>query len=291
MSRRSARNATCPICKAVARPYCRKEMALYYHCGSCDTIFQDPMPTAESMAAYVDQEYSAGRYKDYVEARDLKLLTFRERAKQIVAKSGRGRLLDVGCACGFFVEAALEAGFDAHGLEISPVAIEAAPEVVRPRLVQGDVNHLVGRAETPFDVVTAFDIIEHTFDPIAFLESLTPLLRPGGLLVLTTPDTRHFLRYAMGKWWPMLQPMQHTILFSPLSASAALRKVGFTSIEIVPARKVLTADYLSKQVSLHEPVVGRAYGMASRVVPSAILERPVGVNIGEIMVFATWSGA
>src|SRR5262245_4303355 len=113
MSLRPARVTACPICAARARFYCRKETARYFRCSACGTIFQHPMPTAAAMAAYVNQEYADGAYGAYVRARDLKLLTFRRRSRQIAAHRAGGRLLDVGCACGYFVEAAVEAGFDA----------------------------------------------------------------------------------------------------------------------------------------------------------------------------------
>lgn len=284
------RSAVCPICASTARFHCRKESARYYRCAPCGTIFQYPMPTAEAMAQYVDREYASGPYKEYVRARDLKLLTFRKRARQIVARQPVGRLLDVGCACGYFVEAAVEVGLDASGLELSPVAIASSQDYVRPRLMQGDVNHLVRQKLDRFDVVTAFDIVEHVFEPLQFLESLTPLLRPGGLLVLSTPDTGHLLRALMGREWPMLQPMQHTVLFSGKSLTMALERVGFRDVELVPARKVLTADYLAGQVGALSPAMKSVYEIGARIVPSSIRQLPVGVNIGELMAFARWPG-
>src|SRR5258708_32368157 len=85
---------------------------------------------------------------------------------------------------------------------------------VRGRIVNGDVNVLLSQSERRYDVVTAFDILEHTYAPVRFMQEIKQILAPGGLLVLTTPDTGHFLRFLMGKRWPMLQPMQHTVLFS-----------------------------------------------------------------------------
>src|SRR5438876_9363 len=80
----------------------------------------------------------------------------------------------------------------------------------RPRILEGNVDELDLTTLGAFDVVTAFDIVEHSLEPLKFLARLHDLLRVGGWLALTTPDAGHGLRYVMGKRWPMLQPLQHT---------------------------------------------------------------------------------
>jgi len=84
--------------------------------------------------------------------------------------------------------------------------------------------------------------------------------------------------------------MQHTVLFSRRSLTMALERVGFRDVELVPARKVLTADYLAGQVGSLSPALGRAYQLGARVIPPAIRTLPVGINIGELMAFARWAG-
>lgn len=280
------RSTFCPICEALAASYCRKGRAHYFRCAVCGTIFQHPMPSIEDMLAYVNEGYADGAYDAYVRARDLKLLTFRQRAGQIRRFAGGGRLLDVGASCGYFVEAALESGFDASGIELSPVAVAAAPSPVRGRLIVGDVNRLRSDGVEPYDVVTAFDIIEHTLDPLQFLRDLKSVGRDGSLLVITTPDTDHFLRPAMGRTWPMLQPSQHTVLFSRRSLHDALTQAGYADIRLMPARKTLTTDYLARQISEHNPSLARAYAALSPVIPQRLRTTPISVNIGETMAFA-----
>jgi 2-polyprenyl-3-methyl-5-hydroxy-6-metoxy-1,4-benzoquinol methylase len=282
----TSRDVPCPICKVPGTVYKQVGPATYYRCGACETLFQHPMPTLEAMRDYVEREYSSGVYSDYVSAAALKSLTFSARAARILRRTGPGRLLDVGASCGYFVDEALKAGFDAYGLELSSEAVASAPEPLRARLTIGDVNTLERRGESAYDVVTAFDIIEHTFNPVAFLESLRRVARPGSTIAITTPDTGHFLRYVLGARWPMLQPMQHTVLFSSRSLSMALAQAGFTDITVEPAYKTLTADYLAGQVAMYLPAAVRLYRSASGVVPAAIRERPVSINIGELLAFA-----
>jgi 2-polyprenyl-3-methyl-5-hydroxy-6-metoxy-1,4-benzoquinol methylase len=241
------------------------------------------------MITYADEEYSSGLYKKYIEAKNLKYDTFRSRLPKIQAalpNGGKnGKLLDVGCSCGYFIDVALETGFDAYGIEFSSVAIGMASPAARPRIIQGNVNTL-DSAHTAFDVITAFDIIEHTDNPLDFLQNLKSILKPTGIMVLTTPDTGHFLRPLMGSRWPMLQPLQHTFLFSKASLSRALQLAGFIDIEITTAHKVLTLDYLIKQLKIHNPLIYRSYGLISPLIPKIFREKAMHVNIGEIFAIA-----
>src|SRR5262249_12208212 len=149
-----------------------KDNAIYLRDPESGIIFLAEKPQVSDMAAFVDAEYEAGVYRDYVDARPLKLATTRRR-RPVRHRHARGpRPLDVGCAAGFFIEAALDAGFDAVGIELSSTAIELAQPAVRPRITCGDVNVLLAADPRQFDVVTAFDIIEHTQDPAAFLDDI-----------------------------------------------------------------------------------------------------------------------
>jgi SAM-dependent methyltransferase len=275
----------CPICGVAARIAQRVPPATYYGCPVCETLFQHPMPTIQQMHAYVEKEYASGVYTDYVAAANLKALTFGTRARRIAARA-RGRLLDVGASAGFFVEQALIAGFDAHGVELSTEAVSSASPRVRDRLTVGDVNVLSLENTAPFDVVTAFDLIEHVFDPVAFLQEIRRVARPGALLVITTPDVGHILRYVLRARWPMFQPMQHTVLFSRRGLRLALTRAGYGDVEIGPATKTLTTDYLAGQVDMYLPLAVKAYRAVSKALPEKLRTAPVNLNIGELMAFA-----
>jgi SAM-dependent methyltransferase len=283
------RSVRCLICSVPAIPAQAVPPATYYGCPVCETLFQHPMPTIDQMRAYVDDEYASGVYNDYVAAAALKSLTFSRRAQRIRARA-TGRLLDVGASCGFFVQEALALGFDAYGVELSASAIAKAPAQLVSRLTLGDVNTLALEETEPFDVVTAFDLIEHVFDPIAFLQEVRRVARPGALLAITTPDVRHALRYILRARWPMFQPLQHTVLFSQRGLRLALSKAGYEDIEIGPASKTLTADYLAGQVQMYLPLLVNAYRNVSKVIPESMRTRPVDINIGELMAFARFPG-
>ncbi len=113
------------------------------------------------------------------------------------AQVGTGaRLLDLGCAYGFLVVEALDAGFDAIGVDASRFAIGEAGAWARPavgRLLAAHAERLPF-ADASFDVVTAFDILEHVPRPELLLAEAARVLRPGGLLLGATPDPLLFER-------------------------------------------------------------------------------------------------
>jgi 2-polyprenyl-3-methyl-5-hydroxy-6-metoxy-1,4-benzoquinol methylase len=276
----------CPTNRLPARLYCRKGAAAYYIEPTSGTIFQAQMPTVDQMNAYADHEYASGVYLEYAKSRDLKVATARPRLAAIKQLTKGNRLLDVGCATGFFLEAASEEGFDVRGVEFSTVAISLVRPDIRERVVCGDVNALLAQETEKFDVVTAFDIIEHVQNPVGFLQDIREILRPGGVLTLSSPDTDHFLRYLMGSKWPMLQPMQHTVLFSRRSIAALLERCGFGEVQVETTHKVLTMDYLADQLTATNPGLNRVYQATSWLVPGPLRRKPFPVNIGEFVAYA-----
>ena len=74
----------CFICvDSKAEHYCRKESADYYICRRCGLIFQHPLPTRNSMIEWADDAYASGAYRDYVEARPMKIRHFQDRLAEL----------------------------------------------------------------------------------------------------------------------------------------------------------------------------------------------------------------
>jgi len=301
----------CRICEAPKTVlYCKKQFeerkdkkrqdkASYYYCSKCKSIFLGNLPKADDIMDFVNNEYNSGSYKQYVGAKDMKYDQFNFRIKKINSllpfsthTLKNKKLLDVGCSCGYFIDVALENGYDAYGIELSEVAISYAKPETQKRIVQGDINtlkqsetiNLIG--DTRFNIVTAFDIIEHTVDPIVFLEQIKTVLKPDGTLILVTPDISHFLRYIMRGYWPMIQPTQHFILFSRKSIKIALEKAGYKDISIIPAYKIVSFDYLLYQIELLNPNLFKIGQKLKYIIPTKLRKKLFNINIGEFMVIA-----
>ena len=280
------RKIVCPVTQKPAKFYCRKGSANYYIEKASGIIFQGNLPETDEMASYADEEYENGLYAGYVAASNLKILTFEKRIGKIEKLAKGKKLLDIGCSCGFFLEVALNHQFDAYGVEFSKAAISYAKPHVQERITCGDVNALSAGVKTSFDVITGFDIIEHTKNPAELIDQVWQTLAPGGVVVLSTPDTGHWLRYIMGSRWPMLQPMQHTVLLSRKAMHGLLTKAGFRDIQIETSRKVLTPDYLLSQIKDFNPSIFKVCTALLRLIPSRYRNKPIAINIGEFIAFA-----
>ncbi|MFP5220114.1 MAG: class I SAM-dependent methyltransferase [Actinomycetes bacterium] len=155
-----------------------------------------------------------------------------ERARLVTAAVGRpGRLLDVGCGSGEFLEQARRQGWDVQGVEPE----EGAAEVARARgvpVVTGLVQDS-GLPEHAFDVVAANHVLEHMVDPIDFLRLLSRWVRPGGHLALECPNFDSDQRRRRGGAWPHLRPLEHVVHFTPETLRDVLVRAGLEPVQVV----------------------------------------------------------
>lgn len=276
----------CPITGLKSEFYCRKNDVNYYMNRQNGIIFLNPMPNTNHMMDYANDHYKTGVYKDYVDAKELKILTANIRLNQIDHYSPGHTMLDIGCSTGFFIEAAKARGYDVRGIEFAAAAIEHASSSVRDKIVQGDVHQVLGQWQPHVDWISAFDIIEHMHDPVKFITDIKSILKPGGFLVMSSPDSGHFLRRLMGASWPMLQPFQHTVLFSRRAMTEMLEAAQFTNIKIQTTHKYVTFAYLARQLSATNKIISFLMGLVVAITPKSLVNRPFRVNIGEFIVFA-----
>jgi 2-polyprenyl-3-methyl-5-hydroxy-6-metoxy-1,4-benzoquinol methylase len=243
------------------------------------------------MIAYANTEYSQGMYREYLSADEIKDATFSHRLRKVLDiyraqnnhKLSNLKIFDVGCSNGRFIESALKQGIDAWGLEFSENAIAAAPSSIRSRIYKGDANEIQNLNIGTFDIITAFDIIEHVFDPLVFLKNLRHLATIDSIFVFATPDAGSLIRLLMGRNWSMLQPYQHTVLLSRKSALHLLSGAKLDLISMTGTEKVLSADYLFGQLQAVNPTIHRMYTVVQKFFPKILREKKFMVNIGEIM--------
>lgn len=227
----------CPVCDHHAnRHRCTKFSLRLVECKKCGLWYANPRLSPEDIwkrygPSYFWQEYlpslgvREGRYDlRYFDARHAAMLRLIEKHHP-----ARGRMLEVGAGAGFFLKAAERAGWDVAGIEVSSEAVNFARTELRLDVRQEPAETMTFPAAS-FEVAVMFDVIEHLLDPIVSLARIRRALRPGGLLIVSTPNVDALTRFGLGIDWAVLSPAEHLYNFSGDSLSLALQRAGFTRV-------------------------------------------------------------
>ena len=169
-------------------------------------------------------------YKDVVDQEYLRHQNSRELASEAVLKvlkkiKPTGKVLDIGCATGDFLEVARKNGYDAEGVE--PSAWSAAIARGRGFKIHEELlEDFAGKHAGEYDIVTLWGVIEHFANPTAEIERIKSILKPGGILALWTGDVDSSLSRLLGrKWW--YWQGQHIQYFTHASMKTLVNDHGF----------------------------------------------------------------
>lgn len=215
---------------------------------SCSHQLICPRPTEEDrLKIYDDNEYytSWGVKEQFQQIFDLKLKTCSRLVgiadKYVASSKNKKRLLDIGCAFGYMLEAAGRYGYEPHGLEISSAADEAL------RMGYSVQKTALEDAVFPagyFDLITGIDIIEHIPYPEKWLSECKSLLKKGGILLLVTPNCESLpARMKKNKWHHY--NIEHLHYYSPNTIERLFKKAGFEVITTRKAIKYFSLEYLT----------------------------------------------
>jgi SAM-dependent methyltransferase len=141
-----------------------------------------------------------------------------------------GRLLEVGCGAGARLARLRDRGWDVVGQEVDSRAAEVARKTYGLTVVVAPLES-AGFPEASFDAVASNHVLEHVIDPIELLSQSYRLLRPGGNLIIVTPNVDSFLHHHFGVCWRALDPPRHLHLFSPKTLTQAAERAGFRDVQ------------------------------------------------------------
>lgn len=256
-------------------------------CLTCGVVCVKRYPPEEELRAIYGETYfkndesAVMGYDDYEQDRANILRTAARRLREIERRVPPGRLLDVGCALGFFLDEARRRGWTVEGIDISAHAARYAREKLDLPARSGLLRD-AGFAKESFDVITMWDVIEHVRDPVAELSLCRDLLRPGGLVVLSTPDAGSPVARVTGaRWMGYKLAEEHLYYFSRKTMTFALEKAGFQTQEIAGIGKDIDLAFFAKRLSMYTP---RLAGALSHTLQRLHLEaKTLYVNPRDIM--------
>jgi SAM-dependent methyltransferase len=122
-------------------------------------------------------------------------------------------------------------GWEVEGVDFDPKAVEQARDKHGLTMYAGELRE-VAYAQDAFDAITLNHVIEHLPEPIEVLTECRRILRPGGHLVVITPNVNSWGRRRFTSHWRGLEPPRHLFLFSPHTLAAVATKVGFDDFQV-----------------------------------------------------------
>ncbi len=140
-----------------------------------------------------------------------------------------GRLLDVGCAMGHFMAFARERGWNVYGVECSRYASQYGRNRWGLRIMDVCDLQEARLPEKHFDACVLIEVAEHLPHPRATFTEIFRLLKPGGMVYVTTPNFGSFRSLLQREDWHAVIPTGHLYLFSAETLSALLASIGFTN--------------------------------------------------------------
>jgi 2-polyprenyl-3-methyl-5-hydroxy-6-metoxy-1,4-benzoquinol methylase len=231
----------------------------YWDCNNCKSLYLDPRPTQSTIGSAYAKYYTHTNIASTPLTSKLKTRLRNECLSQLLKANieprlhmpkvlnglisiisnkvtppfgwkelvnlPKGRFIDVGCGAGLTVSIANQLGWQAMGLEIDPAAVSEAQRSGL-NILEGTYTQL---AQYPhqFDCIMSSHVLEHVHDPLDMLDKFKMALKPGGLLLLTLPNSISALRYHFGTNWRGLEAPRHLSIPSELHLITLLTNLGF----------------------------------------------------------------
>jgi 2-polyprenyl-3-methyl-5-hydroxy-6-metoxy-1,4-benzoquinol methylase len=233
-------DAPCGWCGSAAQEVVFKGPDLNLHlpgtfqivrCGRCGLYRQNPYLRWERLKDYYAEEYGPyvsliSREKTRVRRIDRRYGMWKRRRAVEKYQPG-GKLLDVGCGTGIFLEEAVRSGrWEVTGVEPTRSAALYARQSLRIPVHEG-LFHEIDLPPESFDVITFWNVLEHTVDPIRSLEYAHHLLKKDGWLVLSLPNLESLGKRIFASHWLGWDLPRHLYLFPRPILITILRQIGF----------------------------------------------------------------
>jgi 2-polyprenyl-3-methyl-5-hydroxy-6-metoxy-1,4-benzoquinol methylase len=206
------------------RPLRRYEKDYLVKCYTCKFVFCQRKP---SNVELVDH------YKLYPRANSISEITLKrydELLNGFEKYRKTNNLIDVGCGDGFFLMAAKKRNWNVYGTEFSQEALDLCSE----KGIQMTRSPLNSDNYQPhfFDVITSFEVIEHINNPLEELRMFHKILRPGGIVYVTTPNFNSVSRDIVGPKWNIIEYPEHLSYYTSRTLIKLFDTAGFNLCDI-----------------------------------------------------------
>lgn len=272
---RSSPMDTCPLCHGAGRQLYENLPDRFFgakgqwnlakcHNSNCGLVWMNPMPMPADLHLAYQQYFTHSDAKPSPTRRAALTLfgalcclpdffTSLRKSKRRMAfmhlnDQTPGRLLDVGCGDGRFLHFMQTHGWNVAGVEVDSQAVEQARKQYGLDVFCGELS-AANLSPSSFDAITLRHVIEHVPDPIDLLAQCKILLKPGGLLVVVTPNTDSLGHRQFGRHWMGLDVPRHLLLFNEVSLVRCAKTAGCQVVAITTSA-ANAATFFSVSLSL-----------------------------------------
>lgn len=230
-------------------------------CRTCGLMRTNPRPTADSMGFFYPDDYGPylGTQVQSAVPRRRPFAPLRKAARKLfefntmrLPELPPGRMLEVGCASGAFMHKMAGEGWQVEGIEFSPKAAAAARALGYP-VHAGSLETAPAPTE-PFDLIVGWMVLEHLHDPVLALKKLNAWIKPGGWLVLSTPNAGALeVRVFRDNWYALQLPnhlyhySKKTIRLMLAAARWELEKIYFQRVLVDP---IASLGYVLRKIGV-----------------------------------------
>jgi 2-polyprenyl-3-methyl-5-hydroxy-6-metoxy-1,4-benzoquinol methylase len=275
----------CDFCgsRGISYEFIRADGMNVVECAVCGLAYLNPRPRPELISRFYEKDYFTGESVDRGEGGlrlnlDMSSSESVERSEDIPRAIGiineqfgglqDKDVLEIGCATGELLSEMKKAGARTKGLEIS----DFAADIARKRgldVTTGTIEDCAADYPNRFDIVMAFEVIEHVLSPTLFLKNCAEIVRPGGLLMLSTPNYACAKRFGKD-WLGFKTSFEHIYFFSlnlltRMASKAGLflkyiessKYLGGTRALNFPNRQIerlKTLFFFIKEIGLHKTI-------------------------------------
>jgi 2-polyprenyl-3-methyl-5-hydroxy-6-metoxy-1,4-benzoquinol methylase len=260
-------------------------------CKTCSCTYVTPQRQGQALLdeLYEERLWSSPAprhfgYAAYREEAENYLRTFAYRLHALerasLPRTG-GRLLDVGCAAGYFLTVMQQRGWQVEGVEPSRTIARFGRERFGVTIHEGTLD-TIKLPPASYDLITLWDVIEHVPDPTNLLLQVRRLLAPGGVVLLETQNVASLTARVLGRRWHHYKHAEHLWHFSPQTIDLLLQKTGFVSASHSSkyAGKFVPLSFIAERAARLSTLLSRTLTRGVRLVG----DRALYVNVHDEMI-------
>ena len=251
----SLKNYCCSQCKEnVTRTLLIKQGFSIVQCLRCGFVYVNPRVENEQLSGIYEHHYFKNMdfgYVDYEQEKRLRVKNFErwlKDAQNFIPAGKQLSALDVGCAAGYCLDVMKGRGWTAEGLELDE-------EMCARLRSEGQLVYKTPLADFNgqglYDVITLFDVIEHIPDLDASFGKLRSLIKPGGIILLVTPDHNSWQRKFFGKKWFQYKPIEHIHYFTRRSLQSFGLRHGLKMVIHKSCGQYADAQFIVNRLSYY----------------------------------------